>query len=192
MAVHLAARLAAAGHGGQILMSDQTADLLGPLLPATSLANRGLFWLPGFDEAEPIFQLVHPDLPSSFPPLLAAPVIAHNLPEARTSFIGRDSDLKSVDEVLRTAPLLTLVGPGGAGKTRLAIEAGRRLLNEFPDGVWLAELAVVRDPAQVARHRGPGHGPPRSAGRRRRPGAGTRPAGGGHRRPTGVAGAGQL
>ena len=88
-------------------------------------------------------------MPSSFPPLLAAPAIAHNLPEVRTSFIGRDTDLKLVNELLRTGPLVTLVGPGGAGKTRLAIEAGRRSLDEFPDGVWLAELAVLRDPAQV-------------------------------------------
>ena len=150
VAVHLAARLAAAGHGGQILMSAQTAALLRHLLPASSLVNRGVFWLPGFDEAEQIFQLVDPDLPSSFPPLLAAPAIAHNLPDVRTSFIGRDNDLKLVNELLRTGRLVTLVGPGGAGKTRLAIEAGRRLLDEFPDGVWLAELAVLRDPAQVA------------------------------------------
>jgi predicted ATPase/DNA-binding SARP family transcriptional activator len=149
VAVHLAARLAAAGHGGQILMSAQTADLLRHLLPMSSLVHRGLFLLPGFDEAEPIFQLVHHDLPSSFPPLLAAPAIAHNLPDERTSFIGRDTDLKSVDELLRTARLVTLVGPGGAGKTRLAIESGRRLLDQFPAGVWLAELAVLRDPSQV-------------------------------------------
>ena len=149
VAVHLAARLAAAGHGGQILMSSQTVGLLGHLLPASSLVNRGAFLLSGFDEAEQIFQLADPDLPSSFPPLLAAPAVAHNLPDARTSFIGRESDLKLVNELLRTGRLVTLVGPGGAGKTRLAIEAGRRLLDVFPDGVWLAELAVLRDPAQV-------------------------------------------
>ena len=149
VAVHLAARLAAAGHGGQILMSSQTAALLGHLLPASSLVNRGAFLLPGFDEAGQIFQLVDPDLPSSFPPLLASPAVAHNLPDARTSFIGRDNDLKLVDELLRTGRLVSLVGPGGAGKTRLAIEAGWRSLDEFPDGVWLAELAVLRDPAQV-------------------------------------------
>ena len=149
VAVHLAARLAATGHGGQILMSSQTADLLRHRLPASSVVHRGLFLLPGFDEAEPIFQLVHPDLPSSFPPLMAAPAIAHNLPDARTSFIGRDTDLKTVDELLRTGRLVTLVGPGGAGKTRLALEAGRRLLDEFTDGVWLVELAVLRDPTLV-------------------------------------------
>jgi predicted ATPase/DNA-binding SARP family transcriptional activator len=149
VAVHLAARLAAAGHGGQILLSSQTAALLRHVLPASSVVHQGAFLLPGFDEAEPIFQLVHPDLPSSFPPLLATPAIAHNLPEVRTSFIGRDTDLKLVDELLRTGRMVTLVGPGGAGKTRLAIETGRRLLDEFPDGVWLADLAVVGDPAQV-------------------------------------------
>ncbi len=149
VAVHLAARLAAAGHGGQILMSAQTAALLRHLLPAPSLVHRGLFLLPGFDEAEPIFQLAHPDLPSSFPPLLASPAIAHNLPDVRTSFIGRDNDLKLVHGLLRTGRMVTLVGPGGAGKTRLAVEAARRLLDEFPDGVWLAELAVLRDPDQV-------------------------------------------
>ncbi len=149
VAVHLAARLAAAGHGGQILMSAQTAALLRHLLPAPSLVHRGLFLLPGFDEAEPIFQLAHPDLPSSFPPLLASPAIAHNLPDVRTSFIGRDNDLKLVHGLLRTGRMVTLVGPGGAGKTRLAVEAARRLLDEFPDGAWLAELAVLRDPAQV-------------------------------------------
>jgi predicted ATPase/DNA-binding SARP family transcriptional activator len=150
VAVHLAARLAAAGHGGQILMSSQTADLLRHLLPASTLVPQGAFLLPGFDEAVRVFQLVHPDLPALFPPLLAAPAIAHNLPDVRTSFIGRDNDLKSVDELLRTGRLVTLVGSGGAGKTRLAVETGRRQLGEFPDGVWVAELAVLRDPAQVA------------------------------------------
>ena len=148
VAVHLAARLAAAGHGGQILMSAQTADLLRRLLPATALVNRGAFVLPGFDEAEPIFQLVHPDLPSSFPPLLAAPAIAHNLPDVRTSFIGRDNDLKSVDELLRTARLVTLVGPGGAGKTRLCLELAARLAPRFQAGAQLSD-PLPADPALV-------------------------------------------
>src|SRR5215472_13238079 len=75
--------------------------------------------------------------------------LRHNLPAPLTSFLGREGDLARLDSLLGQARLVTLTGPGGAGKTRLAVEAGERMLGRFPDGVWLVNLAGIRDPALV-------------------------------------------
>ncbi len=145
-----AARISGAAHGGQVLLSAETARIVRNDLPAgSSLADRGSFLLSGSDEPERIFQLVHPSLESTFPPLLASPAHSHNLPDIRMPFIGRDADIKAVEDLVATEGVVTVVGPGGSGKTRLAVEVGARLAGSFEDGVRLCDLSPLRDPNLV-------------------------------------------
>jgi predicted ATPase/class 3 adenylate cyclase len=144
--VNRAARIMAAGHGGQVLMSSVTAGLVS----RTDRRDLGMHLLAGIDERVGIVQLVIDGLGDEFPPLRTRHANQTNLPPALTSFIGRDLELDHVVELVDTARLVTLVGPGGAGKTRLALEAGRSLLDRFDGGVWLVGLADVDDPASVA------------------------------------------
>jgi predicted ATPase/class 3 adenylate cyclase len=151
LALHLASRICGAGHGGQVLMSSDTARLVAPVLPAeASVVDRGLFMLVGFDEAERIFQLVHPKLGASFGALNASPAVSNNLPDVRTSFVGRKRDVDVLTEVLERERLVTVVGPGGAGKTRLAVEVGARVVSRFDAGVRLVDLSPLRDPGMVS------------------------------------------
>ena len=150
-AIYEAARICAAAHGGQVLLSSAIARILRHDLPeGSSLVDRGSFRLSGFEEPERIFQLVHPTLESSFPPLLASIAQSHNLPDIRTSFVGRVTDIEAVEELLADHPLVSVVGPGGAGKTRLAVEVGARLAGVFEGGVRLCDLSPVSDGAMVA------------------------------------------
>jgi predicted ATPase/DNA-binding SARP family transcriptional activator len=150
LAVHQAARICAAAHGGQVLMSADTARLVRRFLPPdTSLVDRGTYLLKGFDEQERIFQLTHPALASVFPPLRASPAQSHNLPDLRTSFVGRATDLEVIERMLDGGRLVTLAGPGGAGKTRLAVELGARVVERFEGGVHLCDLSPQSDPALV-------------------------------------------
>jgi predicted ATPase/class 3 adenylate cyclase len=150
VAMHEAARICAAGHGGQILLSADTARMVRPVLPPeAALVDRGPFLLSGFDEPEEIYQLGHPALPSGFPPLRASPAQSHNLPNLRMPFVGREADLEAVGRMLAEARLITVVGPGGAGKTRLAVEAAARLAARFPGGVHLCDLSTQTDPGLV-------------------------------------------
>jgi predicted ATPase/class 3 adenylate cyclase len=150
LAVHQAARLAAAGHGGQILLSAQTEGLLRQSLPPeTSTAEIGRFLLKDFDEAEQLFQILHADLPSTFPPLRAAPAMAHNLPDVRTTFVGRAQELAAVDELVKAGRLVTVTGPGGAGKTRLCVELAARLAPSFQAGAPVSDLSPLTDPSLV-------------------------------------------
>ncbi len=150
VAVHEAARLCAAAHGGQVLMSADTARLVRHFLPAEAgLVDRGTFMLKGFDEPERIHQLTHPDLPSVFPPLRASPAQSHNLPDLRMSFVGRSADLQAIEHLLERGRLVTLVGPGGAGKTRVAVELGARVAERFEGGVHLCDLSPQGDPTLV-------------------------------------------
>lgn len=145
LAVHQAARVAAAGHGGQILVSAQTAALASPALPeGVSLRDLGSFRLRDFPEPQRLFQLLHADLPQAFPPPRSLTQRSHNLPRAASSFIGRSSERQQLAQALRQHRLVTLSGPGGVGKTRLALEVAGQLLPHFGDGVWLVELATVR------------------------------------------------
>jgi predicted ATPase/transcriptional regulator with XRE-family HTH domain len=96
-----------------------------------------------------IYQVVHPDLPADFPPLASPVVHPGNLPLALTSFIGREEEQSEVRALLGAARLVTLTGAGGAGKTRLALAVARELLGDYPQGVWLVELAPLADPALV-------------------------------------------
>ena len=140
-----AARVMAAGHGGQILLAESTAGLLSGL-DLLDLGRRRLKDLP---TAVGVFQVCAPGLRTDFPPLRALDVGAGNLRRATTSFVGRQAQAAEVQATLRKHRLVTLTGVGGVGKTRLATEVAAQLAGEFPDGVWLFELAAVTDPAAV-------------------------------------------
>ncbi len=147
-----AARIITAGHGGQILLSHETADLIERDLPAgVALANLGEHVLKGLTRPERLYQLNAPGLTHVFPPLSAGTPATHNLPAALTSFIGREAELDSLQRLVATgsARLVTLTGPGGTGKTRLALQAAVGLLDRFADGIWLVELAPLADPALI-------------------------------------------
>ncbi|HLJ61564.1 MAG TPA: tetratricopeptide repeat protein [bacterium] len=148
--VHRAARICAAGHGGQILLSISTALLVADTLPAgASLRDLGLHRLKDVREPERIFQVVHPVLPSEFPALRSLDTVAHNLPRQLDSFVGRARELAEVKRLLSTTGLLTLTGAGGCGKTRLALQLARDVLADHADGVWLVELAALTEPELV-------------------------------------------
>jgi predicted ATPase/fructose-specific component phosphotransferase system IIB-like protein len=141
-----AARVMAAGHGGQILVAASTASLLDRV----ELVDLGEHRLPDLSRPTRLFQVVAPDLTSEFGPLRSLDSVPGNLPMQSTSFVGRDIEVKEVVELVRAHRLVTLTGVGGVGKTRLAVQVTAELANEFPDGVWLVELAPVGDPAAVA------------------------------------------
>ena len=140
-----AARVMAAGHGGQILLADSTAGLLSGV-DLIDLGPRRLRDLPA---PIGVFQVRGAGLRTEFPPLRALDVSPGNLPGATTSFIGRESEAGEVHAAVKAHRLVTLTGVGGVGKTRLALEVAARLADEFPDGVWFFELAAVTDPAAV-------------------------------------------
>jgi predicted ATPase/class 3 adenylate cyclase len=148
LGVHHAARVAAAAHGGQILVSAATAALLGESLPAgASLRDLGLCQLKDFDRPEHIFQVEADNLAAAFPPLRSPgnPQLLTNLPAQVSSFVGRDAELAGVRRLVTTSRLVTLTGAGGAGKTRLALECASDMLEQFADGVWLADLAGITE-----------------------------------------------
>ena len=152
LGVHQVARICAGAHGGQVVMSEETVSALADRLPpSSSLVALGTFHLRGFSEPVRLSQLRHPQLRENFPPLRAIGVVVHNLPFLRASFVGRDEEIPALIAQLRTTGILTLVGLGGVGKTRLALQMAQTVLGEFPDGVWLVELAPLSDPAFVPR-----------------------------------------
>jgi len=141
--VHRAARIAAVGHGGQVLLSQATRALVD--LPARDL---GPHRLKDLSVPERIFQLETDGLPREFPPVRTLEAGSSNLPAPRTSFVGRTEELASIDRLLDdpACRLLTLVGPGGVGKTRLALEAAGRRLDRYQHGVHFVPLAAVESP----------------------------------------------
>ncbi|HEU5299862.1 MAG TPA: tetratricopeptide repeat protein [bacterium] len=142
MDVHLAARISAAGYGGQILLSLTTSSLVRKDLPANVLLrDLGQHRLKGLEQSEQITQVVLPDLPSEFPPLRSLSPALHNLPVQLTPFIGREREMAEIRRRLDETRLLTLTGPGGSGKTRLALQVAAHLIDAFPGGVWLTTLA---------------------------------------------------
>ncbi len=150
MDVHRAARICAAGHGGQILLSAATRILVEDDLPnGVSFRDLGEHRLKDLAHPQHLFQAVATDLPADFPPLKSLDVVSTNLPVQLTSFVGREREMTEVKRLLPTARLLTLTGTGGAGKTRLALHVAADVLEEFPNGVWLVELAALSDPALV-------------------------------------------
>jgi predicted ATPase/class 3 adenylate cyclase len=140
-----AARVMAAGHGGQILLAESTAGLLSGV-DLVDLGSRRLRDLP---TPVQVFQVQAEGLRTDFPPLRAVDAGLGNLRPAPTSFIGRESELDEVQAAVKAHRLVTLTGVGGVGKTRLAVEVAGRLADEFPDGVWFFELAAVTDPAAI-------------------------------------------
>ena len=142
IAVHQAARVAAAAHGGQVLASDTVRALVDEAAHFR-FEDLGRFRLKGFEGSRPLYQVVHTGLAAAFPPPRAAPAAARNLPRVRTTFIGRVDELRKVEKLLEESDLLTLVGPGGAGKTRLAVEAAYRVANGYADGAWFVDLSTV-------------------------------------------------
>ncbi|MFN2625325.1 MAG: adenylate/guanylate cyclase domain-containing protein [Mycobacteriales bacterium] len=150
VAVHQAARVSAVAHGGQVTASAAAASAARPLPASVSFVDLGRYRLKDFDVAEPIYQLSHPSLRREFPVLRARRQATDNLPLQRTSFVGRESALAELRELLVANRLVTVVGAGGAGKSRLAVELGLALKRDYaPDGPWLVELASVREPAHV-------------------------------------------
>jgi predicted ATPase len=140
-----AARVMSAGHGSQILVDGLTAELLTGV-ELLAMGSRRLR-----DIASPVelFQIRAAGLPERFPPLTSADVAPGNLRPPTARLIGRDAELADVGSALKANRLVTLTGVGGVGKTRLALEVAARSAPDFPDGVWLIELAAVTDPAAV-------------------------------------------
>jgi predicted ATPase/class 3 adenylate cyclase len=148
--INRCARVKAAGHGGQVLVTKTTSDLVGGRLGGGfGLQRLGEFRLRDLAEPELIYQLTHADLPADFPPIRTVAERTGNLPLPVSSFIGRARELEQAAAVLGQARVVTLTGPGGVGKTRLALQAAGQVAPRFGDGAWLAELAPVRDPAGV-------------------------------------------
>ncbi|MBI2782126.1 MAG: adenylate/guanylate cyclase domain-containing protein [Chloroflexi bacterium] len=149
--INRVARILATGHGGQVLLSASAALLVRDRLPERcELVDLGTHRLRDLDRPEQLFQLVAPDLARDFPPLRSLNNRRTNLPAQLTSFVGRERELAEVATLLARHRLVTLIGTGGTGKTRLMLEAAGRLGDRFPDGTWLAELAPLGDPSQVA------------------------------------------
>ena len=166
--VNRAARIAASGHGGQIVVSETTRALIEDALPdGVSLRDLGRHALRDLPRPEPIHQVDAVGLPTSFPPLRTIDSTLGNLPERLTSFLGRERELEALGSLLGSHRLVTLTGPGGIGKTSLAIEVARAHASDYRDGVWLVELDDIHDEglvrSVVARTLGLFDGPERTA-----------------------------
>lgn len=150
LALNQAARIRAAAHGGQVLISAATRTLLQEELPAgASLQDLGEHRLKDLSLPQRLFQFCHPDLPAEFPPLHSLSIQPNNLPIQLTAFVGREPQIKEVIGLFSRARLITLVGSGGSGKTRLALQVAGYLAGDYPDGVWFVDLATINDPSSV-------------------------------------------
>ena len=149
--LHRAARISSVAHGGQIVISDALRQALGSALPAgASLRSLGDHRLKDFDEAVGLFQVDVEGLRAEFPPLTSLSARFDLVPSELTAFVGRDAELEAVRSLLAETRLLTLTGPGGTGKTRLALEAARTDSDAWPHGLAFVPLATVSDAALVA------------------------------------------
>ena len=149
--VHRAARICAAGHGGQILVSDSARGLIGTALPeGVSFRELGDHRLKDLAAAIRLHQVLAPGLNDDFPPVRSLETLPNNLPHQLSSFVGRSRELADVERRLAATSLLTLTGPGGVGKTRLALEVGAHLVDEYPGGVWFVEFSTLDDESLVA------------------------------------------
>jgi predicted ATPase/class 3 adenylate cyclase len=145
--VHRAARISAAAHGGQVLLSDATRALTQPALPdGLELRDLGDHRLKDMPRAERIFQLNIAGLTADFPAIRSLDSRPNNLPAPITSFIGREAQIAEISALLEGSRLLTLTGPGGTGKTRLSIRVAEEVLTHFEHGAWFVALDALRDP----------------------------------------------
>jgi predicted ATPase/class 3 adenylate cyclase/DNA-binding CsgD family transcriptional regulator len=152
-AVNRCARIRGIGHGGQALVSESTETLVRDALPdGAQLRDLGVHRLRDLTQPERVFQLLAPDLPARFPPLTSLNSRLHNVPSHRSALIGREREIDEIRAlVLRPdVGLVTLIGPGGTGKTRLASQVAAEMIDQFEDGVCFVGLAPIRDPALVA------------------------------------------
>ena len=146
--VNRAARIGATGHGGQVVVSDATRALVASALPeGVAIRDLGQHRMKDFDEAERLFDLLIEGVPADFPPLRSLGGRRANLPPPRTSFVGRERETAEIGELVGVHRLLTLTGPGGTGKTRLALKVAADQANRFADGVAFVDLSAVTDPA---------------------------------------------
>jgi predicted ATPase len=149
------ARLLATGWGGQTLLSEATYELVRDALPAigedVAVRDLGTHRLKDLEETEHVYQVVTADLPADFPPLKSLDSRPNNLPAQSTPFVGRSKEVAAVRELLLSEDvrLVTLLGPGGMGKTRLALQVGAEMIEEFQDGVFFVDLATIREPGLV-------------------------------------------
>jgi predicted ATPase/DNA-binding CsgD family transcriptional regulator len=144
--VNRAARLMSLAHGGQVLVSDATEVLLRNRVALRPLGEHRLRGLRG---RMSVYQVLADGLPTEFPVLRSVDYFTGNLPQQLSSLVGRENVVSELAELARASRLVTLSGVSGVGKTRLAVEVGAELASEFPDGVWMVELASVGDPASV-------------------------------------------
>jgi predicted ATPase/class 3 adenylate cyclase len=148
--VACAQRVMSVSHGGQVLLSQTTHDLLENDLPENIiLREMGEHRLKGLHAPMRLYQLVAPGLEQSFPPIQSLSSLSNNIPPQLSSFIGRERELAEVRQRLEKTRLLTLIGPGGTGKTRLSLQLATEMVPNFDDGVWFVELAPLADPALV-------------------------------------------
>jgi predicted ATPase/class 3 adenylate cyclase len=145
-AINRCARLRAIGHGGQVLLSQPTYELVRDALPpGVTVQDLGEQRLADLIRSEQVYQLRGANLPTEFPPLRSLDAYPHNLPVQLTSFIGREQELAELGRALPTTRLLTLTGTGGCGKTRLALQLAADQVERFPEGAWVVELAPLTD-----------------------------------------------
>jgi predicted ATPase/class 3 adenylate cyclase len=154
-AVNRVARLLAIAHGGQVLLSGVTSDLVQGSLPArASLRDLGEHRLKDLARPEYVYQLLAPDLAAEFAPLRSLDTLANNLPLQVTSFVGRETEIAEITALLEQHRLVTLVGSGGIGKTRTSLQVAANLVDGNGDGVWFVELAPLSSgdyvPATIA------------------------------------------
>ncbi len=149
--VNRAARIMAAAHGGQVLVSQPVAALVRERLPhGVSLRDLGVVRFRDLTSLEHVYQVLHPKIRADFPALRTLTTTPNNLPQQVTAFIGRGRELAEVKTLLKKTRLLTLHGVGGIGKTRLSLQVAADVLGDYSDGVWLIELAALADPRVVA------------------------------------------
>jgi predicted ATPase/class 3 adenylate cyclase len=149
-AVNRGARIMSAAHGGQVIVSQAVVDGMAGRLPeAVTLRDLGSVRLRDLSRPERIYQVLHPKLRQDFPALRSLEATPNNLPQQVSSFVGREDALRQVKKVFASTRLLTLLGVGGLGKTRLSLQIGADAMDEYPDGVWFVELAPLPDPTLV-------------------------------------------
>src|SRR3954453_3880636 len=141
VALSRCARVRAIAHGGQTLLTGTSHDLVVDALPAqASLVDLGMHRLRDLGRPEHVYALAHPDLPADFPPPTSLDALPHNLPCQLTTFVGREAELAEACEALSATRLLTLIGAGGCGKTRLSLQLAAEALERYPGGAWRVGL----------------------------------------------------